>query len=146
MNTARFAVLVLALSVPLPLRLAAQSAVDKALAQQAAGASFTLAEAIQKGLGAAGQGQPYRAEMEVDKGTLVYSIDLAHGDKTINVVLDAKDGKVIENATEDEDESALVKACKVSLATAIEAAVKQGGGQPIDAAMVGGIITSAQKT
>jgi hypothetical protein len=51
------------------------------------------------------------------------------------VVLDAKDGKVIENVTEDGDESALVKACKVPMSAAIDAAVKQGGGQAIDAAL-----------
>jgi hypothetical protein len=123
----------LALALALPL--AAQAGVDADLAKQLDRATYSLAEAIQKGMKTAGQGQPYSAELELDKGTLVYSIDIAAGKKTVNVVLDAVDAKVIENDTEDEDESERAGACKVTLAAAIAAAVKKGGGQPIAAAM-----------
>ncbi len=118
----------------------AQGRADEALVQRAKEAKLTLAQAIAMGQKQAGEGTPYQGEFELDGGKAVYSIDIAQGTKTVNVVLDAADGKVVEKDTEDEDESATVSACKLSLTDALAAAAAVNKGQPIEATMrlVGG--------
>ena len=96
-------------------------------------AAFPLGKAIDKGLEAAGEGVPIHAELEQDKGRVVYSIDVAQGQKTCNIVLDAKEGEVVEKDIDKTDHSAAVKACKITLLAAIESAVKQHSGTPIEA-------------
>jgi len=96
-------------------------------------ASFPLAEAIDRGLKEAGAGVAFHAELEEDEGAIVYSIDIAQGDRTCNVVLGVKDGKVVEKEVEDEDHSDAVEACKITLGAAIDAAVKASPGEAVEA-------------
>ncbi|GEM_PF-1295517 len=96
---------------------------------------YSLTEAIEKGLEEAGEGIPFHAELEEDKGEIAYSIDIAQGKETCNVVLNAEDGEVLENDVEDEDHTDEVKACKVSLADAIKAALKKNPGKAVEAEM-----------
>jgi len=123
------------LSILLGIPLCAQADQGKQWAQHVSQTKYPLAEAVQKSLKEAGQGVPFKAELELDKGKLVYSIDLAQGTQTCNVVLDAAEGTVVEKETEDGDESALVAACKTSLAAAIEAAIGKTKRQAIEATM-----------
>ncbi|MGH7162644.1 MAG: PepSY domain-containing protein, partial [Planctomycetota bacterium] len=95
--------------------------------------AYTLSDAIDKGLQESGEGVPFHAELEADKGAVVYSIDVAQGRKTCNVVLDAKEGKVVDKEIEDEDHSAAVQACKTGLKAAIDAAIGNGAGKAIEA-------------
>lgn len=99
-------------------------------------AAFELPEAVKKGLSEAGDGVPFHAELEKDKGAAVYSIDVAQGTKTCNVVLDAKTGRVVEKDVEEEDHSAAVKASKTSLLAAIEAARRARPGRVLEARLV----------
>lgn len=94
---------------------------------------YSLTEAIEKGMEEAGEGTPFHAELEEDKGEIAYSIDIAQGKKTCNVVMNAEDGEVLENDVEDEDHTDEVKACKVSLAEAIKAALKKTPGTAVEA-------------
>lgn len=93
-------------------------------------AKFSLSESIDKGLK---EGIPFHAELELDNGVVVYSIDLAQGENTCNVVMSAADGKVIENDVEKEDHQAEIRACKVTLKAAIAAALKKSPGTAVEA-------------
>lgn len=96
-------------------------------------AKYSLSDAIEKGLKEAGKGTVIHVELEQDGENLVYSIDVAQGEKNCNVVLDVEDGKVVEKDTENEDNSNAVEACKVTLASAIETALKKQQGKAIEA-------------
>ncbi|TAH39479.1 MAG: hypothetical protein EYC70_01460 [Planctomycetota bacterium] len=98
--------------------------------------AYTLSQAIDKGLREAGEGVPFHAELERDKGTVVFSIDVAQGSRTCNVVLDAKSGTVLEKELEDEDHAAEVGACRIGLKAAIDAAVDKNPGRPVEAELV----------
>lgn len=101
--------------------------------ERLAKARISIVEAIDRGQKLAGEGFLYEAELEEDKGALVYSLDIAQGDKTRNVVIDASSGKVVENAVEDGDHSQEAKACTIDLKRAVEAAAKKSGGKPVHA-------------
>ncbi len=96
-------------------------------------AKLSLVEAIERGLGESGDGVVFHAELERDRGAAAYSIDIAQGAKTCNVVLDAKDGKVLGKEIEDEDHSKAVEACKVTLAAAVARALASLPGTPVEA-------------
>lgn len=98
--------------------------------------SFTLEESVRRGLQEAGDGVPFHAELEEDKGQVVYSIDVAQGAKTCNVVMSAKSGKVLEKDVEAEDHSAEVRACRITLLTAIQAALATVAGRAVEAHLV----------
>ncbi len=99
------------------------------------GVKCSLPQAIEKALAKARDGKVVHAELEQDKGKVVFSIDVARGKQNVGVVLDAT-GAVLESATEDEDHSALVKDAKVSLAQAIATAVAGGDGRAIEAQLM----------
>ena len=127
---------VLILAIALPVTAPAQA--DQT-GQRLKEAKLTLVEAIQKGVKEAesegGAAVPFKAEFEIDKGKAVFSIDLAQGNKTLNVVLDASDGSVVEKETEDGDHTALTAACKVSLSKAIDAALAKTKGHAMEATL-----------
>jgi uncharacterized membrane protein YkoI len=99
-------------------------------------AKLTLEQAIERGLGESGEGFCFHAELERDKGKAVYSIDVAQGAKTCNVVLDAQEGKVVEKETEDEDHSKAVEACKITLKAAIQTALAKAPGAAVEAHLI----------
>jgi uncharacterized membrane protein YkoI len=97
------------------------------------GATFGLGDAISKGMKDAGEGVVMHAELELDRGVAVYSIDVAQGTKTFNVVYDAKDGRVVEKVVEKDDRSALVQASRIALPAAIATALTKSPGTPVEA-------------
>ena len=99
------------------------------------GTTFGLADAIEKGMKEAGPGVAFHAELENDKARAVYSIDIAQGAKTCNVVLDGKEGTMAEKSIEDEDHSDVAKSAGVGLAAAIATAIKHVPGAPVEAEM-----------
>ena len=113
----------------------AQAKVSDALVQGAQAAKVSFADAVKKGLQEAGSGVPYKGELELDEGNAVFSIDVAQQEKTCNVVIGSLDGGVVEKEVEDDDASAVVAACKVSLLDAVAAAGAAGKGQPIEATL-----------
>lgn len=97
-------------------------------------AGFTITEAIDKGLkNAGGKGFVYHVELEMDAGKLVYSIDIWQGKGGVNVVLDARTGKVVEQEAENADVSKAVNASRIDLKQAIHAARQAGPRHVIDA-------------
>lgn len=91
-------------------------------------AKLTLSQAVEAGIREAKAGAATQAELEFEKNRVVWSIDVAQGDKVHEVLLDAKDGSVVGSDEEAEDCSALLKAAKMSLAEAVAAVVKEHQG------------------
>jgi hypothetical protein len=100
-------------------------------------AKFGLLEALERALKTAGSGVPYEIELEPDGGALVYSVDVAQGKASRNVVLNALTGEVVENVVEPEDNSARVaSAGKVGLVAGIQSACGLDKGTPFYAVLV----------
>src|SRR5262245_52707487 len=68
-------------------------------------AKLGLLEALERAQKTAGSGVPYEVELEPEKDALVWSVDLAQGKESRNVVLNAVTGDVVENVVEPEDHS-----------------------------------------
>ena len=96
---------------------------------------LTLAEALEKGLAEAGEGTAFQAELEGGSKGAVFSIDVAQGHKTCNVILETKEGKVAQKEIEEEDHLDTVEACKLGLADAIGTALKKCPGKAVKAQM-----------
>lgn len=96
-------------------------------------AKLSLVRAIDLGAATCAGGVPFHAELELDQGRVVFSIDLAKGKRTVNVVLDAADGNVIATEEEDEDRSAAVEAAKVTLREGIARALAAKPGKAVEA-------------
>lgn len=96
-------------------------------------AKFPIGEAIARGLKEAKEGTVFEAELEADKGRIVWSLDVAQGGKVFAVVFDAKDGSLVEQEIESEDHSKVAGAAKVTLADAAAAAVKKSPGRAVHA-------------
>jgi uncharacterized membrane protein YkoI len=99
------------------------------------GAKVGLSEAMEKGLKEAGEGTVFHGELEGGAAGAVYSIDVAQGEKTCNVLVSPKDGTVVKKATEAEDHSKSVAACKVGLADAVASVLKIHPGKAVEAQM-----------
>ncbi len=103
-------------------------------APPAAATRIDFANALELALQhAAGSGTPFHVELEQEDEGLVWSVDLARGKRTYNIVIDADDGHVVETEDEAEDHSADVAACKVTLWEAVQAALARRPGRPVEA-------------
>ena len=87
-------------------------------------ARFTLADAVRSAILEAGGGTAIDAGLEDEDGKIVYAVDVAREDKTLEIVLDAGTGVVVENKTEGDDHSRLARAFKTPLADLIEGALR----------------------
>lgn len=113
--------------------LAALMADDKELEGLLKQAAYPLSEAVRKALEAAKGGVVLNAELEDEDGKAVYSIDIAQEKKTVEVVLDARTGELIKKGVEDDDQSDLAKACKITLAQALQISMQKVAGQVVAA-------------
>jgi uncharacterized membrane protein YkoI len=95
---------------------------------------YTLSEAIAKAGSHSGGGTAVVAELEEEDGKVIYTMEFAQGDKIIEVNLDAKTGELVKRETENEDKSAIAKACKITLTQAIESALQKVPGLAFSAA------------
>ncbi|MGH8528736.1 MAG: adenylate/guanylate cyclase domain-containing protein [Nevskiales bacterium] len=74
-------------------------------------------------------GVAYHVELEGSK----YSVDFARGAESVNLVIDATDGTVVEKLVEDdEDHSADVQMSQITLHEAVAAALKKATGVPVE--------------
>lgn len=96
-------------------------------------AKLTMTQAIERGLHEARTGVLVQAELEFEKGRTVWSLDVAQGTKVCEVLLDAKDGSLVERAVEDEDWAKVVTAAKLTVQEAVAAVQKQHEGTPVHA-------------
>jgi uncharacterized membrane protein YkoI len=93
---------------------------------------ISLVEGIALGLKEAREGVVCKAELEGDK-EVHWAIDVAQGSKVLAVDIDVKTGKVVGTDTENADLSRVAKAAKITLARAIEVALKKSPGQAVAA-------------
>jgi len=96
-------------------------------------AKFSLAEAIEKGLKEAKDGVVVKVQIEKEKDRIIYTMDIAQGDKILEINLDVKDGSIVDRKTENEDKSKIAKASKTVLKQAIEVALKKSAGKAVSA-------------
>lgn len=88
----------------------------------------TPVQAVEAGLREAKAGVVTKAELEFENGRIVWSLDIAQGQKLVELHLDAKDGRLVERAEEVEDASAIVKPSRVTLVEAVHAALAKHKG------------------
>src|SRR5882672_2391828 len=93
-------------------------------------AKLTLAEGIALGLKEAREGVAYKAELEGDR-SIHWAVDVAQGNKVVQIDIDAKTGKVVESDSEVNDHTALIAAAKIALTMAIEIALAKSPGQAV---------------
>jgi len=96
-------------------------------------AKYSLGEAVEKGLKEVKGGTIVKCEIEEEKGRTIYTMDIAQGDKIVEINFSVVDGSIVAREDEDEDQSSLVKAAKCSVSQAIEAALKKAGGKAVSA-------------
>ena len=98
---------------------------------------YTLKEAIDKAAKEGGGATVVVAELEEGaNGRALYAVEFAQGDKVLEVKLDAKTGELVKKEIEDEDRSAVAKACKISLSQAIQTALQKVPGLAFSAEAV----------
>lgn len=102
---------------------------DRELERLLRQSAYPLTEALAKALEAAKGGVVLNAELEDEDGKAVYSVDVAVENKTVEVVLDAKTGELLKKDIEDDNQSRLAKACKVTLAQAIGTSLQKVAGK-----------------
>lgn len=107
-----------------PVLLALLTPQEPDLGKLVSDAKLTMPQAIALALRTARTGTATQAELEFEKDRTVWSIDVAQGNKILEVLLDAKDGSVVETGEEAEDCSALVKAADLTLTEAVAAVLK----------------------
>lgn len=100
------------------------------------GSRISLEKAVARGLEESGDGVVFHVELELDHGKPVYSVDVAQGRKTCNVIVDASSGVIVEKEIEEEDHSDVVKAARVGIVNAIKTAMTGRVGTPVEAELV----------
>jgi uncharacterized membrane protein YkoI len=96
---------------------------------------ITMAEAIRKVLqekeaeGATAVG----AFLDEDKGVPQFIVYVAKGPRTFEIVVDARDGKIVDQGPDRDDESEKVTASKIALTAALETALKKAKGKAVSA-------------
>lgn len=98
------------------------------------GAKMTLGEALEKALKEAKSGTAVKAVLEEDENGIVFSFDIAQGKNVLAINLDAKTAKVVGSDLEEGNDQSALAGGKITLAQAIETALK-GGGKAVEAFM-----------
>lgn len=94
-------------------------------------AKVPMAKAIAIALRTARTGTATQAELEFEHDRAVWSVDVAQGTKVCEVLVDAKDGSVLETGEEAEDCSAVVQAADLTLTQAVAAVLAQHRGTAV---------------
>ncbi|HVR85681.1 MAG TPA: PepSY domain-containing protein [Planctomycetota bacterium] len=94
-------------------------------------AKISLTEAIAKASKEVPGGTPVSAYVEDNEGKPRFFLYVAKDTKTVEIAMDLKDGTVTQKETLNEDDSKLVSATKISLAKAIETALKKVPGKAV---------------
>jgi len=106
---------------------------DDELAALLKKAAYPLTEAIQKAAPIAKEGVLVSAELEDEDGRAVYVVEFAVDKKVVEIKLDAATGELLKKDVEEDDKSAVVKACKLPLLKGIEIAAAKVPGKLVAA-------------
>ena len=99
------------------------------------GAKLTLGEAIARATQSAPGAVALHAELETDKGRIVFSIEIAVGARTLCLKLDARDGKILDRDDDERDEESKSRSATIPLAEAVERALRKAPGRAVEAEM-----------
>jgi uncharacterized membrane protein YkoI len=101
-------------------------------------ATFSLPDAIDRALAVrdAKDCIVVNAEIEEEGGRIIYSMELAKGNKILEINFDVTNGTMLPLETEDHDKSAQAKAAKVTAKQAIGIATNQVQGKPVEASLL----------
>jgi uncharacterized membrane protein YkoI len=127
----------LVLTATLGGRASGQPAPDTDFEKLFKAATFSLTDAIDKALAVneAKECVVVNAEIEEEGGKIIYSMQLAKGEKVLEINFDVTSGSMDPVVTENEDKSAQAKAAKITVKQAIEAATKKAGTKTIEASL-----------
>jgi uncharacterized membrane protein YkoI len=89
----------------------------------------TLPEVVTKALSEVKDGTPFFAKLKEEKGKVVYTVSFAQGTGAVKLSIDAATSEVLSRTTEKKDHSKMISAVKISMASAIDAAVKKVPGK-----------------
>jgi uncharacterized membrane protein YkoI len=89
----------------------------------------TLPDVITKSLPEVKEGTPFFAKLKEEKGKVVYTVSFAQGTSSIKLSIDALTNEVLSRTTEKKDHSKTISAAKITMVSAIEAAVKKVPGK-----------------
>ena len=89
----------------------------------------TLPEVVTKALPEVKEGTPFFAKLKEEKGRVIYTVSFAQGAGSVKLSIDAATSEVLSRTTEKKDHSKMISAVKITMASAIEAAVKKVPGK-----------------
>lgn len=92
-------------------------------------AKVSLPEAVEKALPEIKDGAAIAARLREEKGRVLYIVDIAQGEKTVRMSIDAKTQDVVEKTTLTKNRSTLIGASKITLARAVAAATEKVAGK-----------------
>ena len=122
---ARRILMAVALAVPL-----AACGETRGAEKMASGARITMADAIGRAVAQVPGGRAVKAALKQEDGRLLYAVDVALANRTVELHVDATDGHIAKREEESEDHSRAASA-RVPLASAVETA--SSAGQPVAA-------------
>lgn len=108
--------------------LAAAARVNKP-AELLAKSKLSLPDVVTKALPEVKEGTPFFAKLKEEKGKVVYTLSFAQGTSSVKLSVDALTSEVLSRTTEKKDRSKMISAVKITMASAIEAAVKKVPGK-----------------
>lgn len=99
-------------------------------------AKLNLAEALDKGTAEAKTGFASWVMINRIDGKVVFEVDVTQGPKTVEMTLDAKEGKVVTSDTDEDEDAEAPKEPKLTLKKAVELALKQVDGKAVEAELL----------
>lgn len=72
---------------------------------------------------------PFFAKLKEEKGRVIYTVNFAQGGSSVKLLIDASTAEVINRTTEKKDRSKAISTSKLTMAGAIEAALKKVPGK-----------------
>lgn len=102
---------------------------DKELEGLLKRSAYPLGDAVKKAMEVARKGTIVSIELEEEDGKAVFSVDIAQDRKTLEILLDAGTGELVEKTIEDDDQESVADACKIPLGRAIELALEKVAGR-----------------
>src|SRR5262249_35146939 len=94
--------------------------------------AYPLTEAIQKATAIVKEGVLVSADLEESEGKAVYIVEFAQDKKVVEIKLHAATGELLTKEIEDDDKTAIVKACKVTVAKGIVIATAKVPGKVVN--------------
>lgn len=96
-------------------------------------ARVTLVEALELAAEGSKAALPYHADLETESGRVIFAVDLVVGGRTLEVKIDARDGKILKRKNEDDEDEPCVEPSSIPLARAVTLALEEVPGRAVEA-------------